>query len=132
MNYIAIDSVYVDIRDRELDLYFIIDINGAKVSVKLINFLDASNNLSVIFDINELKIGSVSMEEDIKLDIVNYLSTSLDYDWLKIESNQKIIFDFSKMFNGNEYLENLQNVSTKTYILLSGNKNSGQLEFVFE
>lgn len=132
LNYISIDSIYVDIRDRELDLYFIININGAKVSVKLITFLESSDELSVSFDIDKLKIGNVEMEEDTKREVIDYLSTSLDYDWLKVQSNQKINFDFTTMFAGNNLLNNVQNLSTETYILLSGNKTSGQLEFVFE
>ena len=132
LNYIAIDSVYLDVRNREMDLYFIVNINGARVSVKMMTFLKESENFRLSFEINKIKMGNVEIEEDIKREIITYLSTELENKWLKVMSNETIVFDFSSLIVDNDKLNEINNLSSKTYILLSGDKNSGQLEFVFE
>ena len=104
--YLAINSLYIDIKDDHFALYLLASINGKYV---VVNFeLDAlpATGLKIDSTISSMRLGSTTLNSDEISKLLTFLKNAITDEWISIEpENSKITFDFTSMFVDNDILE---------------------------
>lgn len=125
-SYIAVESLYMDIIDDHFAIYLQISLNGKSL---VINFELDSNDVEGLYigsSIESMRFGSVSLLEDEITSLLSFMDTSLNDEWIEIDSENKTMnFDFGHVFDGNPQLKtfienNAANVKT-SFVYNEGN-----------
>ena len=101
INYITIGSIYITSSYHKLLLTLIIDLNGKEIKMDFT--LDASNieNGYVIKGtLTKAEIGSISLNNNEQIMLLEYLEQNINSNLLKIDSKAKTLsLDFDSYFN---------------------------------
>lgn len=133
-SYVAIESLYIDIKNDHFALYLTVSINGKSL---VINFeLDSEEveGLRIGSTIQSMRIGSDLLNDEEIKKLLSFLDSTINDEWIIIESNDKAIdFDFTSMFTDNVSLKNFINnhANIKTSFEEKDNEGYTLIDFEF-
>lgn len=130
VSYIAVESIYVDIKNNGFEFYITVSLNGESLIFNMVADEKETNGLKISLNIDKIRLGSVQLNNDEIYSILCYLENSIIEEWIVIDSNNKTIdIDFNSTFNSNpniSFILQIANVSAKfvddvseDYILIS-------------
>lgn len=103
--YIAVESLYIDIKNDEFALYLTVLLNGERVVVCLDLTAPSSESWVIHSTVNTMRMGNQSLLENEIKSILKFLETAIQDDWFVINSEEsRIDFDFALLFSGDEDL----------------------------
>jgi len=114
-SYIAIESLYVDIKDDHFALFLVTSINGKRIIIDFELDSESNSGLRISSDVSAMRIGSdVLLDNEIK-NLLRFLNSSIRDKWIIIDSeNRKMDFDFSLLFEGSQELTDFMEYLTNT------------------
>lgn len=125
VSFIGIEDMYVDINLNCFDFYFNISINGFVMPLVISTNQVSSNGLRTVHNINNIRLGSSSFDND-KKEMIDYLASVITIDWFTFDAtNSQIIIDFTNEFSSNLELNALLAINPDLSISLVGDKTSG-------
>lgn len=109
-SYLAIDGLYIDIKDDHLAFYLLVSINGKKLTINFELDAKGSQGLKISSIVESMRFGNdLLLDEEIK-SVLKYLDNTIKDEWIVIDfENKKIEFDFTSMFTDNEVLRSFIN-----------------------
>ena len=108
--YLAINSLYIDIKDDHFALYLLASINGKHVVVNFELDVASSSGLTINSTVTSLRLGNVVLENEEISKLLTFLKNSMTDEWININpENKAITFNFTSMFSSNEILQMILN-----------------------
>ena len=117
VSYIAIESIYVDLKDNHFAIYLTMSLNGQSIVLNMEIDAQETVGLKVDGNIESLRFGSEVLNDSETTSLLSYLNGTVNQDWIKIDADSNTIdIDFTNMFSVDESLktliENLGNIHT--------------------
>lgn len=107
-SYIAIESMYIDIKNDHFALYLVTSINGKRITINFEMDSEATSGLRISSEVSSMRIGNDILFEDEIKKTLTFLSTCIKDKWIIIDGeNKKIDFDFELLFDGSQELTNV-------------------------
>ena len=101
VSYIAVESVYVDLKDNHFAIYLTMSINGQSVVVNMEIDAPKANGFKVNGTIESLRFGSEMLNNDEITSLLTYLSAAVNDSWITIDADSKsIVVDFTSTLSG--------------------------------
>ena len=108
VSYIAIESIYVDLKDNHFAIYLTMSLNGQSIVLNMEIDAQEAKGLKIDGAIESLRFGSEVLSDSETSSLLSYLNGTVNQDWIKIDSSSNTVdIDFTDMFSVDETLKNL-------------------------
>ena len=108
VSYIAIESIYVDLKDNHFAIYLTMSLNGQSIVLNMEIDAQEAKGLKIDGTIESLRFGSEVLSDSETSSLLAYLNGTVNQDWIKIDSSSNTVdIDFTDMFSVDETLKTL-------------------------
>lgn len=120
LSYVVIESIYSEIKNNQLSLIIVLNLNNKKINLECILDTKSSNGLVLTTEVNEIKFGTIDLDESLQIQFLSFLESIMaEQSWFKVNStNKEITLDFVKIFSDNQILNYIISSSTNTNVSL--------------
>ncbi|MBE6143235.1 MAG: hypothetical protein E7177_04540 [Erysipelotrichaceae bacterium] len=130
VSFIGTEHLILDFIKDKIELDFILNVNGCRLGVHADFTTLPHSGLIVEGNLNSLSLGNIQLNEEQKINLLNYMNTLFHEDYISISSNeQKIKLDFSNLIFENETIRNFADQFENA--LISTSINDDNITIIF-
>lgn len=106
VSYMAIKHFLIDLKEDEIDMKLVIDINDVDVFLEIDLLAKDTSGLNISCDLNYVKLGNITLNKEQEKDLLKYLKEfSGSVDFLEVDpENNQISFNFALAISSNSTL----------------------------